>query len=88
MKKQPYKRNLMNKIELIVNPAIILKEELIDLMVKFKVKVQAYKKNEYVFDDLYDLMTDYFSDKVIDEILKSSFDLQEIREYKIKKIIQ
>lgn len=88
MKKQPYKRNLMNKIELIVNPAIILKEELIDLMVKFKVKVQAYKKNEYVFDDLYDLMTDYFSEKVVDEILKSSFDLQEIREYKIKKIIQ
>jgi hypothetical protein len=88
MKKQPYKRKLMNKIELVVNPSIILKEELIDLMVKFKVKIQAYKKNEDVFTDLYDLMTEYFSDKVIDEVLKSSFELEEIRDYKIKKIIE
>lgn len=88
MKKQPYKRKLMSKIELVVNPSIILKEELIDLIVKFKVKIQAFKKNEYVFTDLYDLMTEYLSDKVIDEVLKSSFDLEEIRDYKIKKIIE
>ena len=33
-------------------------------------------------------MTEYFSDKVIDEVLKSSFELEEIRDYKIKKIIE
>jgi hypothetical protein len=90
MKRQPYKKekNLMSKVELVINPSIILKEELIDLMVKFKVKVQAFKHNDSVLNDLYNLMKEYFSDYVIDEILKSSFDIHEIRDFKIKKIIE
>jgi hypothetical protein len=90
MKRQPYKKekNLMSKVELVINPSIILKEELIDLMVKFKVKVQAFKHNDDVLNDLYNLMKEYFSDYVIDEILKSSFYIHEIRDFKIKKIIE
>jgi hypothetical protein len=57
-------------------------------MVKFKVKVQAFKHNDSVLNDLYNLMKEYFSDYVIDEILKSSFDIHEIRDFKIKKIIE
>lgn len=90
MKRQPYKKekNLMNKVELVINPSIILKEELIDLMVKFKVKVQAFKHNDDILDDLYNLMKSYFSDEIIDEILKTSFDKNEIRDFKIKKIME
>jgi hypothetical protein len=90
MKKQPYKKekNLMSKVELVINPSIVLKEELIDLMVKFKVKVQSFKHNEWVLNDLYNLMSEYFSDYIVDEILKTSFDINEIRDFKIKKIIE
>lgn len=77
----------MSKIELVINPSIQLKEELIDLVVKFKVKVQAFRQNDMVLNDLYKLMMEYFSDETIDEVLKSSFDLNEIRDFKIKKII-
>lgn len=89
MKRQQYKKykNLMSKVELVINPSIQLKEEIIDLVVKFKVKVQAFRQNDIVLNDLYELMKEYFSDGTIDEILKSSFDLNEIRDFKIKKII-
>lgn len=88
MKKKPYNRKLMDKIELVINPSIILKEELNDLIVKFKVKIQSYRRNDNVLNDLYNLMVENFSEIVIDDIMKSSFDLNEIREFKIKKIIE
>jgi hypothetical protein len=88
MKKKPYNRKLMDKIELVINPSIILKEELNDLIVKFKVKIQSYRRNNDVLNDLYNLMVENFSEIVIDDIMKSSFDLNEIREFKIKKIIE
>lgn len=88
MKKKPYNRKLMDKIELVINPSIILKEELNDLIVKFKVKIQSYRRNDDVLNDLYNLMVENFSEIVIDDIMKSSFDLNEIREFKIKKIIE
>lgn len=78
----------MEKVELVINPSIELKAELDDLIVKFKIKVQAFKQNTDVLSDLYHLMVENFSDEVIDEVLKSSFDINEIRDFKIKKIIE
>ena len=78
----------MEKVELVINPSIELKAELDDLIVKFKIKVQALKHNTDVLSDLYHLMVENFSDEVIDEVLKSSFDINEIRDFKIKKIIE
>ena len=78
----------MNKIELVINPTLVLREELIDLLVKFKVKTHSFRQNEEVLMDLYDLMCLYFSENVIDEILTSCMNLDEIRHLKLKKIIE
>jgi transcriptional regulator CtsR len=71
-----------------ISPDIKLGNEIDDMIIDFKIKLQSFKDDEKILNSLLDLIDNTFSDTVRDEILKSTFDKNEIRNIKLKKIIE
>lgn len=62
------------KKELVIDPSIELEDTLDELVRNFKIKIISYSDNEEILTNLYYTMKIYFSDAVIDDILKSCLD--------------
>ena len=74
--------------ELIIDPSIEFDLELDDIMKRFKIKVISFSDNEEILYNLYFIMKKYFSDFVIDDILKSCLDKSIYRDLMLNIIIK
>jgi hypothetical protein len=67
-------KELMKGKELVIDPSIELENVLDELVRNFKVKIISYSDNEEVLTNIYFVMKTYFSDAVVDDIIKSCLD--------------
>jgi hypothetical protein len=66
-------RELMKK-QLVIDPSIELENTLDELVRNFKIKIISFSDDEEILTNLYYTMKIYFSDAIVDEILKSCLD--------------
>jgi len=67
-------KELMKGKELVIDPSIELENVLDELIRNFKVKIISYSDNEEVLTNIYFVMKTYFSDAVVDDVIKSCLD--------------
>jgi len=66
-------KELMKK-QLVIDPSIELENTLDELVRHFKIKIISFSDDETILTNLYYTMKIYFSDAIVDDILKSCLD--------------
>jgi len=66
-------QNMKSK-ELVIDPSIELENSLDELLRNFKIKIISWSDNEEILTNLYYVMKVYFSEAVIDDVIKSCLD--------------
>jgi hypothetical protein len=67
-------KELMKNKELVIDPSIELENTFDELIRNFKIKIISYSDNQEILTNLYYVMKVYFSDAVVDDIIKSCLD--------------
>ena len=76
------------KPSFVIDPSIILNDELDEMIRVFKVKIISYIDNEEILTNLYFTMKMYFNNIIIDEIINSCLDKAQHRDLLISLILK
>lgn len=68
------------KNKFVIDPSIQLDKDLDEMIIMLKINIISYSDNEEILTNLYYSMRTYFSEAVIDDVMKSCLDKVEQRD--------